>query len=96
LVAVMLSVSTTSMIPVRRVFLSVLVRWGLTPGWVKDPRDFPLLINARSETAICKASFLAAMRHRRMLIPVSGFYELHRPPKERGERPQAYWIRPRQ
>ncbi|MGO8048512.1 SOS response-associated peptidase family protein, partial [Rhizobium johnstonii] len=41
---------------------AVLVRLGLTPGWVKDPRDFPLLINARSETAIGKASFRAAMR----------------------------------
>jgi hypothetical protein len=33
------------------------VRWGFTPGWVKDPKEFPLLINARSETAIGKASF---------------------------------------
>ncbi|MFF0919527.1 SOS response-associated peptidase [Rhizobium leguminosarum] len=74
---------------------AVLVRWGLTPGWVKDPNDFPLLINARSETAIGKASFRAAMRHRRVLIPASGFYEWHRPSKESGEKPQAYWIRPR-
>ena len=75
---------------------AVLVRWGFTPGWVKDPKEFPLLINARSETAIGKASFRAAMRHRRVLIPASGFYEWHRPSKESGERPQAYWIRPRQ
>ena len=27
-----------------------LMRWGLVPGWVKDPRGFTLLINARSET----------------------------------------------
>ena len=39
---------------------AMLVRWGFMPGWVKDPRDFPLLINARSETAIGKASFRAA------------------------------------
>ena len=25
-----------------------LVRWGLIPGWVKDPRTFPLVFNARS------------------------------------------------
>lgn len=74
---------------------AVLVRWGLTPGWVKDPKDFPLLINARAETAIGKASFRAAMRHRRVLIPASGFYEWHRPAKETGEKSQAYWIRPR-
>ncbi|MDB5526847.1 MAG: hypothetical protein JWM58_4610 [Rhizobium sp.] len=81
-----------SNLPARK---AMLVRWGLTPAWVKDPRDFPLLINARSETAIGKASFKAAMRHRRILIPASGFYEWHRPPKESGEKPQAYWVRPR-
>jgi len=27
-----------------------LVRWGFVPGWVKDPRAFSLLINARAET----------------------------------------------
>ncbi|EJJ27857.1 SOS response-associated peptidase [Rhizobium sp. CF142] len=81
-----------SNLPDRR---ALLVRWGFTPGWVKDPKEFPLLINARSETAIGKASFRAAMRHRRILIPASGFYEWHRPSKESGEKAQAYWIRPR-
>src|SRR5438552_557073 len=51
-----------SNLPDRR---AVLVRWGLIPGWVKDPKEFPLLINARAETAIGKASFRASMRHRR-------------------------------
>lgn len=81
-----------SNLPARR---ALLIRWGLTPSWVKDPREFPLLINARSETAIGKASFKAAMRHRRVLIPASGFYEWHRPPKESGEKSQAYWVRPK-
>ena len=27
-----------------------LMRWGLVPGWVKDPRQITLLINARAET----------------------------------------------
>ena len=71
---------------------TVLVRWGLLPSWVKDPKDFPLLINARSETATEKASFKAAMRHRRTLVPASGFYEWQR---EGRQRPQAYWVRPR-
>ncbi len=74
---------------------AVLVRWGFMPGWVKDPRDFPLLINARAESAIEKASFRAAMRHRRVLVPASGFYEWHRPPKGSREPSQAYWVRPR-
>lgn len=70
----------------------VLARWGLIPSWVKDPKDFTLLVNARSETAIEKPSFRNAMRHRRVLIPVSGFYEWKRFGK--GESSQAYWVRP--
>ncbi|WP_276118709.1 SOS response-associated peptidase [Pararhizobium qamdonense] len=81
-----------SNLPDRR---ALLVRWGLTPSWVKDPRDFPLLINARAETAAEKASFKAAMRHRRVLIPASGFYEWHRHSKDSKEASQAYWIKPR-
>lgn len=71
---------------------AVLVRWGLIPSWVKDPRDFPLIINARSETAFEKASFRGPMRHFRTLVPASGFYEWQR---EGRARPQAYWVRPR-
>jgi putative SOS response-associated peptidase YedK len=52
-----------------------LVRWGLIPSWVKDPREFKTLINARGETAAEKPSFRAAMRHRRCLVPTDGFYE---------------------
>ncbi|MEM1307589.1 MAG: SOS response-associated peptidase, partial [Pseudomonadota bacterium] len=52
-----------------------LVRWGLVPGWVKNPAEFATLINARAETAAEKPSFRAAMRHKRCLFPVSGFYE---------------------
>lgn len=74
---------------------AMLVRWGFTPTWVKDPKDFPLLTNARSETAIGKASFKAAMRHRRVLVPASGFYEWKRPPKGSKEKSQAYWVRPK-
>ena len=28
---------------------AILVRWGLVPAWVKEPGDFTLLLNARSE-----------------------------------------------
>jgi putative SOS response-associated peptidase YedK len=52
-----------------------LVRWGLIPGWVKDPRTFATLINARAETAAEKPSFRGPMRHRRCLIPATAFYE---------------------
>jgi putative SOS response-associated peptidase YedK len=52
-----------------------LVRWGLIPAWVKDPREFKMLINARSESAAAKPSFRAAVRHKRCLVPADGFYE---------------------
>ena len=55
-----------------------LVRWGFVPSWVKDPRDFPLMINARGETAAEKPSFRGAMRHGRCLVPASGFIEWRR------------------
>ena len=53
----------------------MLVRWGLIPPWVKDPREFSTLINARAEGATTKPSFRGAMRHKRCLIPADGFYE---------------------
>lgn len=52
-----------------------LVRWGFVPGWVKDPREFSLLINARAETMAEKPSFRDAVRHGRCIIPASGYYE---------------------
>jgi putative SOS response-associated peptidase YedK len=52
-----------------------LMRWGLIPAWVKDPKGFPLLINARGESVLDKAAFRNAMRRRRCLIPADGFYE---------------------
>jgi len=53
----------------------VLVRWGLIPSWVKDPRTFSTLINARAESAAAKPAFRGAMRHKRCLVPADGFYE---------------------
>lgn len=67
-----------------------LMRWGLLPGWVKDPKDFPTLINARSETAATKPSFRAAMRHRRCIVPASGFYEWQRDAETKQS--QAWWV----
>jgi len=39
-----------------------LMRWGLLPSFVKDPKSFPTLINARSEEVLTKPSFRNAMR----------------------------------
>lgn len=61
----------------------VLMRWGFVPSWVKDLKEFPLVINVRAETAADKPSFRAAFRRRRVLVPADGFYEWHRLGKER-------------
>jgi putative SOS response-associated peptidase YedK len=52
-----------------------LARWGFLPAFVKDPRDFPLIINARAESAVEKASFRHAMKRRRCLVPADAYYE---------------------
>ena len=52
-----------------------LMRWGLVPSWVKDPRKFTLLINARAETVREKPAFKNAIRRRRCLVPADGYYE---------------------
>ena len=55
-----------------------LMKWSFLPDWVKDPRDFSLLTSARIETVEKKPSFKNAIRYRRCLVPVTGFYEWQR------------------
>ena len=52
-----------------------LARWGLVPGWSKQPRSKYSTINARMETVTEKPSYRTAFKHRRCLIPADGFYE---------------------
>ena len=68
-----------------------LVRWGLIPPWVKDPRGFTLLINARGESVNEKPAFRNAMRRRRCLFPADGFYEW----KSRAAAERPYCVRPK-
>ena len=89
------NISPTQPIAVVRLFEGrrefALLRWGLIPGWVKDPRGFSLLFNARGELVLEKPAFASAMRYRRCLIPFDGFYEW----KQHGKRKQPYYIRAR-
>ncbi len=55
-----------------------LMRWGLVPEWVDDPADFPLIINARSETLAQKSSFKHSLKNQRCIVPASGYYEWQR------------------
>jgi putative SOS response-associated peptidase YedK len=67
-----------------------LMRWGFLPAWVKDPRTFSLLINARGESVQDKPAFRNAMRRRRCLIPADGFYEW-----SDGTPRRPYFVRPK-
>jgi putative SOS response-associated peptidase YedK len=86
------NVAPTQPVPIVRVDAGkrrfALVRWGLIPSWVKDPRVFSLLINARGESVLDKPAFRAAMRYRRCLFPADGFYEW----KRDGDRKTPYYI----
>ena len=66
-----------------------LVRWGLIPSWVKDPKKFALLHVARGESVNEKPAFRNAMKRRRCLVPADGFYEW----TEHGERKRPFFIR---
>jgi putative SOS response-associated peptidase YedK len=66
-----------------------LVRWGFVPAWVKDPRAFPLLINARAETMADKPAFRDATKHGRCILPASGYFEWRTEP---GGARQPYYV----
>lgn len=68
-----------------------LMRWGFLPAWLKDPRGFALLINARAETVAGKAAFRNAVRRRRCLLPADGYYEW----QAQGAHKQPYYIHSR-
>ena len=68
-----------------------LMRCGLLPSWVKDPKIFTLLINARGDTACEKPAFKNAMKRRRCLIPADGFYEW----KADGKIKRPFVVRPK-
>ncbi len=50
-------------------------RWGLVPHWAKNPSIGSRLINARAETVATKPAFRDALKRRRCIVPVDGFYE---------------------
>src|SRR5690606_23666650 len=89
------NVAPTQPVPVVRLIDGerhfALMRWGLLPSWVKDPRTFSLLINARGESVRDKPAFRAAMTYRRCLVPADGFYEW----KQVAGRRVPYFVRPR-
>ena len=89
------NVAPTQPIPIVRLEAGkpvfALARWGFLPAWVKDPRTFSLLVNARGESVLDKPAFRSAMRYRRCLIPADGFYEW----AHDGARKRPYFVRPK-
>jgi putative SOS response-associated peptidase YedK len=52
-----------------------LFRWGLIPGWAKDPRIGNRMINARAETLTEKPAFRVPLLERRCIVLADGFFE---------------------
>ena len=59
-------------LPVRRLERA---RWGLVPGWAKDPKIGARAFNARAEELEDKPMFRTALEKRRAVVPASGYYE---------------------
>lgn len=69
-------------------------RWGLVPGWAKDPKVGTRMINARAETLATKPAFRRAVASRRCLVPAEGWFEWQPPPAGSPPRTpkQPFWI----
>jgi putative SOS response-associated peptidase YedK len=70
-----------------------LMRWGFLPGFAKDPRGFPLIVNARAETPAERPSFSAAPKRRHCLVIADGFYAWRKDMAGRGAPKRPYLIR---
>lgn len=66
-----------------------MIRWGLVPSWAKDPSIGHRMANVRSDTALEKSSFRAAMQKRRCLIPADVFFEWQDVPGQKRRKPYA-------
>lgn len=64
------------------------LKWGLIPYWAKDVSIGNHMINARSATIDQKPAFKMSVKHRRCIIPASGFYEWQKV----GSKKQPYYI----
>jgi len=66
-----------------------MIRLGLVPSWAKDPSIGNRMANVRSDTALEKSSFRAAMQKRRCLIPADVFFEWQDVPGQKRRKPFA-------
>ncbi len=68
------------------------MRWGLVPSWQKSLSG-PPLFNARAESAGEKPAFRTALKTKRCLIPMDGWYEW-RAPSVGSRRKQPFFMTP--
>ena len=66
------------------------LKWGLIPSWSKDAKIAGHTINARSETVAEKPAFRHAIKYKRCIVPVNGFYEW----SHTGATKRPYFIHP--
>ena len=66
--------------------------WGFISPWAKDPfdKERPRPFNARSETVEEKKLFSGSWKHKRCLIPASGFFE--KKYRIRKENYETFWL----
>ena len=66
--------------------------WGFISPWSKDPfdKEIPRPFNARSETVEEKKLFSGSWKHKRCLIPASGFFE--KTYRIRKENYETFWL----
>ncbi|MDX1605349.1 MAG: SOS response-associated peptidase [Candidatus Competibacterales bacterium] len=64
------------------------LRWGLIPGWSRGPDSRYSMINARAESIATRPAYRGPFRHRRCLVPASGFYEW----QTDGQGPRRPWF----
>ena len=71
---------------------STFMTWGFISPWAKDPFDKKMLrpFNARSETVEEKKLFSGSWKHKRCLIPASGFFEKNY--RIRMENYETFWL----
>ena len=71
-------------------------RWGLIPGWAKDPRMGARMINARSESVADKPAFAKPFAQRRCIVVADGYYEWHTETSPSGGKPvkTPFYIHP--
>jgi putative SOS response-associated peptidase YedK len=65
------------------------MRWWLHPAWSPEsPNQKFAMFNARIETVLTSRAFQGAVRHRRAIIPASGFVEF----KTQGKQKQPFYV----